>query len=161
MMGHTHFTVGIACGLAIALLNQATLNDTLLIATVAGAAALLPDIDHPKSSLRRRAGLIGHVGLFWLKHRGITHTLAALMAVSVLAAHFITPVLALAVTVGYASHLITDMMTMSGLPLLWPWYGGSIHLLPRFARIRTNAISETFFVFVVMAVVFFFMTLIF
>lgn len=112
------------------------------MAAAGGLAALLPDIDHPAAPLRRKLGLVGHVGLFWMKHRGITHTLIALEVVT-LAAWMILPVdLALAVSAGYLSHLLADMMTVSGLPLLWPYKRHSLHILPKRIRLKTNTLPE-------------------
>lgn len=64
------------------------------------------------------------LGIFFIAvafapHRGLTHSL--LMTIYVwLVAHMAAPELATAITVGYASHLIADMLTVSGIPLLWP-----------------------------------------
>lgn len=45
-------------------------------------------------------------------------------------------------TAGYGSHLIADMVTLSGLPILWPLYGEPLHLLPRGLRITTGGCIE-------------------
>lgn len=64
------------------------------------------------------------IGIFFIAvsfapHRGLTHSL--LMTVYVWwVADTAAPELATAVVVGYASHLIADMLTVSGIPLLWP-----------------------------------------
>ncbi|MFZ1728593.1 MAG: metal-dependent hydrolase [Bacteroidota bacterium] len=39
---------------------------------------------------------------------------------------------------GYLSHLVLDMMTPSGLSILWPVSRGDWHLLPSFMRIQTG-----------------------
>lgn len=53
------------------------------------------------------------------KHRGPTHSLAMLFALSATLAFF-NPVCAVAFAVGYASHLALDMLNYQKVPLLWP-----------------------------------------
>jgi len=111
----------------------------LPMAMISGAAlvgALLPDIDHNNSTIRVKTGTArgkGPLGVFgWIGgilaatlggHRAFTHTglCFALLAWAVL--HW-TPVgfqaYALAFLVGYASHIVADMLTEGGVPLLWP-----------------------------------------
>lgn len=143
MMGHTHVAIGLAAGLGVGMTTHVGMPDLLILVGIAGAAALLPDVDHPNGSIRQKLGILGHVGFFWLKHRGITHTFLALLAVSAAVLHFLPYGLALAVIVGYGSHLISDMMTRAGLPVLWPLSGESIHLLPRALRVSTGGKIET------------------
>ena len=40
--------------------------------------------------------------------------------------------------VGYLSHLMLDMMTKSGVPLLGPFTKKRFHLLPPFLRVKTG-----------------------
>lgn len=57
---------------------------------------------------------------FWLGHRGLTHTLLALAAVSAVTLYFLPLHTALAFIAGYSSHLLADSLTRSGVPLVWP-----------------------------------------
>jgi inner membrane protein len=141
MMAPTHLVFGACAGLAAA----AALNAPypLALAGVGALAALLPDIDHPQGTLRQRLGIVGHVGLFWLGHRGLTHTALALALVSVLAWAAAPGPLAMAIAAGYGSHLIADMLTRQGLPVLWPLSSRSLHLVPGPLRIRTGSFGET------------------
>ncbi|HLN23094.1 MAG TPA: metal-dependent hydrolase [Patescibacteria group bacterium] len=86
---------------------------------LAAVASLLPDLDHPKSWLGRRLPFLSHPIAAVFGHRGITHSLlavvAALMAWST-ALGWMGPPLAL----GYLSHLAADALTPQGVPLLWP-----------------------------------------
>jgi inner membrane protein len=65
------------------------------------------------------------VGIFFIAvafspHRGLTHSL--LMTVYIWwVAHMAAPELATAIVVGYVSHLIADMLTVSGIPIFWPF----------------------------------------
>lgn len=130
MMGRTHVTIGVAAGLAVAYATGQTQNPALTMAGIAAIAALLPDIDHPKSSIRQRAGIAGHIALFWLPHRGFTHTLLALAGIAAIALAYAPRPLALAIVAGYASHILADLMTQQGLPVLWPLVRRNIHLPP-------------------------------
>ena len=88
--------------------------------------SLLPDIDHPNSLLGQR--------LKWLSlpisrlcgHRGFTHSLLAVaggifLFRSQVPADWGIPLDVLhAMIVGYLSHIMADMLTPAGVPLLWP-----------------------------------------
>ncbi len=149
MMGKTHLVIGAAAGLGVGVAMGADWRDMLILTGVAALAALLPDIDHPNGSIRQKMGFLGHIGLFWLSHRGITHTLLALAVVELSAFYFLPYALALAVALGYLSHLVADMVTRNGLPILWPLYRRHLHLLPRPLRISTGGIIETMIFFAV------------
>lgn len=142
-MGHTHILAGLAVGLAVAASTHARPLDSLILAGAAGAAALLPDIDHPRSEIRRKLGIFGRIGLFWLSHRGITHTWAVWALLSAPALLFLPVHLGLAFSAGYASHLIADMMTVSGLPVFWPVSGEKFYVLPFPLRFRTGRWAES------------------
>ncbi|QGP93355.1 Inner membrane protein YdjM [Neomoorella glycerini] len=142
MRGSTHLFSGLA---AFSLLGM-----NLPGLGLAALGALLPDIDQPGSMISRKVtgvpfgrigrGLVGitilgvwhqtrlslllpvgitFVALAFLPHRGITHSLLGLvlawLAVKGLGwpeAPFLT---------GYGIHLAEDLLTPSGIPLLYPW----------------------------------------
>lgn len=91
----------------------------VLAATTVGAA--LPEVDKPHS-------LVGRLFPFsaWIHerfgHRGLTHSLLGLALVAGLAAPLalFARSVWLALLVGYTSHLVLDMATLEGVPLLWP-----------------------------------------
>ncbi|CUX97277.1 metal-dependent hydrolase [Candidatus Hoaglandella endobia] len=87
---------------------------------------LLPDLDHPKSLLGQR--------LFWLSvpiayifgHRGFTHSFMAIIAgilffTLCLPQEFIPLDVYYAMIIGYSSHIMADILTPAGVPLLWPY----------------------------------------
>lgn len=182
-MGRTHATSGAVAFLAVfPLLHQAGLDLTPLTVPVgalaAAGAATLPDLDHPQATVSRSwgpatTGLARVVAWCTGGHRGGTHSLVAVAALSIGAAavdltggllrgvalaflfalataavqlrlarpflhtvicvggavvlvtvsaqHSVTPgVLPFAVGVGSAAHLVGDMLTKEGVPLLWP-----------------------------------------
>jgi membrane-bound metal-dependent hydrolase YbcI (DUF457 family) len=79
-------------------------------------------------------------------HRGATHWLITALVVGVIgviSGTFIGfPGLGLWLFIGYVSHLALDSMTISGLKLLQPLTGRTIHLLPKPMRIRTGSIVD-------------------
>ena len=104
-----------------------------IVPIIAGGylGALLPDIDHPGSKIGKALYPIAWVVNKLFGHRGATHSLLALFLTSVL---FVLPSLmltgfagfmytqfAIGVSVGFLSHLILDMSTKSGVPLLYPF----------------------------------------
>ena len=117
---------------------------------LAVAAAWLPDVDNPRSTLgnglsRMKSPVLNlltrpvswalRVTSFTLVrtvgHRTLTHSLLGILL-------FALPVwlilgrytaLALALVVGYASHVFADALNTRGVPLLWPM-GGPVRLLP-------------------------------
>ncbi len=143
MMGATHAALGALVGLALAAATHSPPDQAALLVGAAALASLLPDVDHPKAAIRQKLGIAGHVAFFWLRHRGITHTLFVWGLVSVVALIALPQPLALAISAGYASHLIADCLTLSGLPLLMPLSDRLIHLLPSPFRIRTGSLMES------------------
>lgn len=120
MMAKSHVVVGAAAWIAAApLLHLAPLDLPDLGLAIAGA--LLPDIDHPQSWIGRRARPVSTVLARVLGHRGVTHSLVAvvgLVALLLWAGQRRGAVSALAI--GYLSHLAADMLTPRGLRLAWP-----------------------------------------
>lgn len=140
MTGGTHTLAGTTAGLALGLGLHFPPAPALALALFAALGALLPDIDHPASTVGRRFRLLS-VPTGWLfHHRGFTHSLAALALVTAAGVHY-GGVYGVALGIGYATHLITDGMTKSGLMLLWP-FPALLHLLPRGLRLTTGGRLE-------------------
>ncbi|MGG5837444.1 metal-dependent hydrolase, partial [Huaxiibacter chinensis] len=87
---------------------------------------LLPDIDHPKSFLGQRLKWIAKPIARAFGHRGFTHSLLAVFALLTLfylkvPDSWIVPADAIqGMVLGYLSHILADMLTPAGVPLLWP-----------------------------------------
>ncbi len=104
---------------------------------------LLPDLDANESELQNYSIRLGRRGprLRLLKpvafiahtlfgHRGLLHSLLALVIIVGGMSLFSVPsTLTLAVGLGYASHLLLDGLTPSGVPLFWP-APGRVRLSP-------------------------------
>lgn len=136
MRGGTHALAGVIVGLLI-------ISSPDLIPSAAGAAAgalgaLAPDLDHPRAALSRRVGPLG-LPFRVFAHRGALHSAAAaaLLLVAALAVAGELQQFALVAAAGYASHIVLDGLTVSGVPLLWP----SARRF-RLLRIRTGTTGE-------------------
>jgi inner membrane protein len=110
----------------------------------AGLGALLPDIDTPKSALGRwlpiSAIIERRVG-----HRQLTHSVAflALCAVALVPLALVARgSLYVGLLLGIASHLLLDMVTVSGVPLLYPYAGRFVFPEPVEARIEVGSRRE-------------------
>ena len=121
MKGVTHAAAGAVIGALVAPPGAKP-----LAAAVGWFAALLPDIDEPRSSLGSRVPVASWAihGLFG--HRGVTHTLlfavlAACGGWAVAPYLVLAPSLAAsAAFLGAASHVLLDSLTPSGTEPLWP-----------------------------------------
>ncbi|MEA9391062.1 metal-dependent hydrolase [Acerihabitans sp. TG2] len=87
--------------------------------------SLLPDIDHPKSVLGQRLKWLSLPIARVFGHRGFTHSLLAIMGGILLFTLHIAPgIVPLdafhGMIIGYLSHIVADMLTPAGVPLLWP-----------------------------------------
>lgn len=155
MMGQSHLIIGATAGALLAVMLGVDPVHIGAAGVIAGAGAMLPDIDHRHAPIRQKLGFVGDILLFWLPHRGVTHSLVCWALVTVLAifgtAMFlkIAIILPLALSAGYASHILADMTTQRGLPILYPWKA-NFYLLPRGLRVTTGSWNE--FVALVMIV---------
>lgn len=134
MMGHTHWVIGAASWLGILALAPETFSHSPAVlfggTAIAAVIALAPDIDTKGSMASKALGPVTGA-LSWLirslfgGHRKITHSIlgwvlivAGAFALSKFA-HFPLWVEA-ALAAGWASHILSDMLTREGCPLLWP-----------------------------------------
>lgn len=129
MMAFTHAAAGAASALLVAQYLHAGPVQSLLVLSGGIAGSYLPDIDHPKSTFGSRVLPLSLPISAIFGHRGITHSLIAVVAMSGLLwwvfqnanwhQGISVPVL-VGIAVGYLSHLLGDWLTNSGVPLLWP-----------------------------------------
>jgi membrane-bound metal-dependent hydrolase YbcI (DUF457 family) len=125
--------------------------ETYLCAVVGGLA---PDLDSHGSAITRVQGIApaGRVAanvaqMAHVRHRGPTHSILALafFACATLAIASVlhwSPIYALAFSLGYAVHIASDMLTISGAPLFWPCRKKRYSPLPRRLRFRTGGWPE-------------------
>lgn len=143
----THVLGGIAlslgCGAAISLPEQSLISLGCL-AAASTFGAILPDIDKKNTAISNKHPVISFVVRLVTTHRGITHTLLALL---IFAGLLYFPVRALGIApviwsyygliTGYMSHLILDMLNPEGIPLFFP-----IKFKISIFKIKTGGIGE-------------------
>jgi inner membrane protein len=124
-----------------------------ILAAAAAFSALLPDLDASESKIKHFKIPNTHIKPFLLpalvvsrsdQHRGLLHSLAGLgmMTIFFVPAVWWTgwaPVVAL--LLGYASHILADAATKSGVRLLYP-NPRRFHLLPPPWRFTTGSMAE-------------------
>ncbi len=81
--------------------------------------AMLPDIDHPDSTVGKRVKWLSYPIRMVFGHRGITHSLFAVMAM-LWCAYAANNIWLSWLALGYLLHLVGDYLTDSGIPLLYP-----------------------------------------
>lgn len=146
MTGKTHRMIGMTSGLGYLLLSR---NAFYQPATFASAIAisylgsLLPDIDTSTGDIWHSLPFghsFGKAAGAFLEHRNITHSLLGFGLISwgVYALFRIMPtywgldadILWLIFVLSYGSHLLGDMITAEGIPLLFP-FGKMIGIPPK------------------------------
>lgn len=129
MMAFTHIAAGCLAAYGAAQVLHAQEAQSVLLVAGGIVGSMLPDIDHPASAFGRRMRPVSDLISAIFGHRGITHSLIAVVAVLLGAAiafryvrwhaGFSVPFL-IGLAAGYLSHLAGDFFTNSGVPLLWP-----------------------------------------
>lgn len=136
MKGSTHIVGGIAFGCFafnnIDILNV-NINDgkTLLLVSLGlTIGALIPDIDHKNSTISNKVKPIGNIISRIFKHRGFTHSVLGSIVMTILFGWLFSLagmnkafniVLTKSIYIGIISHILLDMLTPSGVDLLYPY----------------------------------------
>jgi inner membrane protein len=129
MMAFTHAAAGSVSALLVAQYLHVGPIQALLILSGGVAGSYLPDIDHPKSAFGSRVLPLSLPISAIFGHRGITHSLIAVVGASCLMwwvfqqanwHNELAIPLVTGIATGYLSHLLGDWLTNSGVPLLWP-----------------------------------------
>jgi len=122
MMARSHKVIGVAAGFsAAAFLGEGSPFWVYIISMIVGwFGSLVPDIDHRQSKAGRAIPLLSWIISSTFTHRGVTHS-ALIVALMTWATYTYYPnVLIYAAIAGYASHIVADMFTKSGVMLAWP-----------------------------------------
>lgn len=110
MMFTTHLAAGFLAGILTIPYLEPSNEILFLLFVLIGAS--LPDIDHPKSKVGKKVKIIA----FLFEHRGFFHTLFALALFAVLTdILFQQRILTYGISIGYGSHLLTDLITKEGV----------------------------------------------
>ena len=115
--------------------------------TAAVVLFLLINLLHPVTSIIRGAFLAGIAGIvpdlldnLTGRHRGIGHTLLILPPLLLYALK--SPDNGIPLLAGITSHILLDLFTVHGCPLLYPLKDTPYHCLQRRKRIRTGTAGE-------------------
>lgn len=150
----THALLGINSLWIIALLPPELLGYSMgVLATCAALGALLPDLDASESKVKHLKIPGTTIKPFLLpaqvvhrteQHRGLLHSLWGLGMITLMIIPFLfligwAPIISL--LLGYASHLLGDSATKSGIRLFYP-SATRFHLLPKSWRFTTGSLAE-------------------
>jgi inner membrane protein len=136
----THLNFGILSCLLVSIYIFNFDSNILTSLLISGIVALIPDIDHHNSKINKICTPIIYIvllfylvfykhlyilisSLLWViiaiksKHRTFTHSLIGLL---IFILPFINSNYFIPVIIGYISHLLSDMFTKNGIPLLYP-----------------------------------------
>lgn len=157
MRGTTHAVIGANTVWLPVLFNIQVFPWFVLIGAF---AALLPDLDASESKIKHLS-ISGYIGKIRIRikpfaplsmilsrvfgHRGALHSLVGVVVVTV-ATSFLIPYTSVVMwylfIFGYASHIIADACTRSGIELFWP-IKNRFGFFPKFLRVRTGGIVDS------------------
>jgi endonuclease YncB( thermonuclease family)/membrane-bound metal-dependent hydrolase YbcI (DUF457 family) len=119
----THIVFGECCLFAASAVFDFHYETPSVLA--AALCSVLPDADYPRSWLGHQLGSVSEDLHRLFGHRSFLHSLLALILATITLGSLLwwltgQPATAVAVFVGYGSHLFADMMTLGGVQLFWP-----------------------------------------
>lgn len=82
---------------------------------------ILPDIDSHNSKVGKKIPLLSFMLNVFVGHRGVFHSLFIPIILYLIILFLDYPSIALALFIGYTSHLALDACTDSGVQLFWPF----------------------------------------
>ncbi len=118
MLTPTHLLGGQCAYLLLCVINGEVA--TVPGATAASAASLIPDLDSRQSYVGRLLPFISRPLQYHFGHRTLTHSLLLWSLACALLSLLPDTGYRLAIASGWASHILLDMLTPSGVCLLWP-----------------------------------------
>lgn len=176
MRGKTHIVGGVALGYLafnyISILNVNISESNNLILATGGLVlgSLLPDIDHPRSTISLKIKPVGFILSKLFKHREYTHSIVGSLSMTFLigiiinllgVSNDINYLLIKSLFIGISSHIFLDMLTYSGVSLFYPFTKKRIRLLGNLSIPRTIewGIWEVIIFFVSLGVIYKFVML--
>jgi inner membrane protein len=109
---------------ALPLVPHLTFRTAAVGSVIAVVTSYLPDIEHEKATAGQAAGrwLSKAIRTLAGGHRMATHSLFALLVVWSITWWGLESIpLAWAAAIGLAGHIFTDLLTVQGVALFWPW----------------------------------------
>lgn len=148
MMFLTHILFGFIFSYISCTLLQC--NNQVLFITTGTAASILPDLDHLHSKIGRKLQPFSVILNYLFHHRGFVHSIFPPLLLYLLLVS-IDSLIAMAIFIGYASHLLLDALTVSGIRPFHPILKFKLK-----GFVRANGISEklvtVLFVFIMILV---------
>lgn len=144
MNGQTHKLGGLCTGIVASslLVQDPSSSEQILLAGVliSGSliGSLIPDIDHRNSKIGNKMKITSFIVNKLCGHRKLTHAPLLYIILSII---LLIPVISsgnfntfyfnliLGIFIGVVSHLFLDSLTISGIPLLYPFKKEKYHLL--------------------------------
>jgi len=117
MLFRTHFVFGLLFAL-LALYFINPINKYIFIMIVV-LSSLLPDLDHKESFINNKLKIFKSFSYF-VKHRGILHSIWIPLALWLLLDFGFNSRYGSAVFIGYLSHLFSDGLTKAGINIVHP-----------------------------------------
>ena len=145
MIALTHISFAVATSLMLGATSPMTI-------TLVAVGSLLPDLDHPKSTVGRLLLPISTYLNRTIGHRTLTHSMLLWFPLNMLGLYFFKPLFYL--TLGGISHLVLDCWNVSGVMLFNPFSEKLFVLAGRKYRIRSGSRPE-----LVLIVIFLFVSL--
>jgi len=142
MLFRTHILFGLAAFMLAS--NFITANYLFLSLVLLGS--ILPDIDEKHSKMNQWVGIFGNLTVFLTKHRGIIHSLPFNFLLLSTISFFFGTYYAIALSVGYVSHLLADGLTPMGVHLFYPFSNFRINGPVRTGSFAENIISLILFI---------------
>lgn len=122
MTGKTHIACGVLIGAQFAILNAQNVSQFGAIIGTTTFFSIIPDICHAGSKLGRKIWPISILIRLIFGHRTVTHSFLFMVLTSVLLYILkVERMYIMCANLGILSHLLLDMMTPSGVTLLFPW----------------------------------------
>lgn len=125
MKGTAHMVMGTFIGSMAVKILTPDIPQTIMIMGVALIGSIAPDIDTMNSTISQKLPLIAVFGSLF-GHRRFFHSPLALLILWFFWGKY---QLGLIFCLGYAGHLLQDLFTRGGIPLLFP-YGKRFELAP-------------------------------
>lgn len=96
------------------------INNIILFGFLLFFATLFPDIDEAGSAIGKKTQPFSTIINIICKHRGVFHSLLLPCAMGLTLLFFLQTEAAIAIFIGYCSHLVMDMITPAGIYLFYP-----------------------------------------
>mgnify|MGYP002713245383 CR=1 FL=1 len=134
-MSKTHVVIGVAYGAGLIPAVQRgdySIEQFGLVLLGLAIGSLLPDLDHPQSTISRSIPIVGGLISSLTRHRGILHSILGVILFYLVTAILMIPIVAMThniqlsryaaagLLLGYVLHIVADMLTKGGVRLFYP-----------------------------------------